>query len=257
MTIDDNKYIKICDSIFTKHWSLGFNNETMKFYPAKIPESPKYLCQNTEFPFSDEISDHDKHLIKHIKVLIDTETLNTGDDFDVAESIEKWCQKNEQTPEKIYQILKKNCLSSPAYWLCLLGFFEQCGLGTTGNLKNALRFYLIAAAGSDAFAANQVGFIHPWHEHNSDYRLKFYKKAADRDHVHGYLNLTNKYYFDKQYRKYFICFYRSACKGYLKGYEHVISCYLAGRGVNKDEHMAYRWKLRLRNAKKNVGENQG
>ncbi|CAG8550512.1 5204_t:CDS:1 [Ambispora gerdemannii] len=246
--MSNDKYIKICDKKFPKHWSLGFISETIKFYSAQIPESPKYLFQDTEFPFSGEISDHDKHLIKKVKVILDTETLSTGDDFNIAESIEKWCQKNDQTPEKIYRILKKNFLNSPAYWSCLLGFFEQCRLVNTGNLNKALRFYNIAAAGSDAFAANQVGFIHPRHAHNSEYRLKFYKRAADGDHVHGYLNLTNKYYFDKQFRKYFICFYHSACKGYLKVYDHVSMCYSQGCGVKKDKHMAFRWKLRLRNA---------
>ncbi|CAG8523838.1 5480_t:CDS:1 [Ambispora gerdemannii] len=248
---DDNKYryINICDIKFPKHWSLGFNSETKKFYSAQIPESPKYL-QNTEFPFPDETSDHDKHLIKQMKVILDTETYNTGDDFDVAESIEKWCQKNDQTPEKIYQMLKKNFLNSPAYWSCLLGFFEQCKLVDIGNLKKALRFYIIAAAGSDAFAANQVGFIHPRHKQHSEYCTKFYRKAANGGHVHGYLNLTNKYYFDEQFRNYFICFYRSACKGYLNAYDEVSICYSKGCGVKKDEHMAFRWKLRLRNARR-------
>ncbi|CAG8485004.1 493_t:CDS:1 [Ambispora leptoticha] len=249
--LSDNNYINVCDTKFPKHWSLGCNSGPINFHSAQIPESPKYLHHNTaEFPFSDEASDHDKLLIKQIKAVHDAETLNTEDDFDIAMALKRWCEKNDQTPERIYQILKKNFLSSPAYWLCLLGFFEQCRLGTTGDSKKALRFYLIAAAGSDAFAANQVGFIHPHHDRDSKYCTKFYKKAADGGHVHGYLNLTNKYLSDKQYRKYFICFYRSACKGHLSAYDQVSVCYSEGRGVQTDKHMAFRWDLRLKKAKR-------
>ncbi|KAG9306743.1 hypothetical protein G9A89_005643 [Geosiphon pyriformis] len=202
-------------------------------------------------PFYEEISESQKQIVAKVKEIMIYGTMICGSDWKTVNRIFEYCKSVEQSTQGIYAILRKGSIHI-ADWACLRGFFHHNAIGTSRNYKLAFRFYRIAAAAGDAFAANQVGWIY---DHslgvcrNNKKAIEFYTKSALWGHPHGQMNLASKYnygYFDllKNNRKAFLLSLKAAELEFPNAMRTINQSYRFGTGVNKDVHEVFRWSVK-------------
>ncbi|CAG8564881.1 8660_t:CDS:2 [Ambispora gerdemannii] len=196
-----------------------------------------------------EITEEDKQNIAELLKVFYDETYITGDDYQTKECVLEWCRVNKLPVTTLFDLLKSSIYNGE--WSCFRAFCHQYEIGTSTNEKLALRWYKIAAANNDSFAANQIGWFYqnglsipP----NDEKGIKYFKKSAREGHPHGCSNLGHAYCWGvsvpKNKYSAFYWYVRAAETGYPSACEYVAKCYHIGSGCVKDQHEFLKWKMR-------------
>ncbi|KAG9306448.1 hypothetical protein G9A89_003558 [Geosiphon pyriformis] len=229
--------------------------EERKIYEHDVDEQiivDQQACISQSQPICFKISEKNRSQISDLLQVFYTETYLTGDDEAIVAVIRSWCESNYLTCEELFSLLD-DTIHNPK-WACLKAFCHHYAFGTKGNFKYALRWYRIAAAGGDAFAANQAGWM-SINGHGSRVNTKFgfalFEKSANGGHPQGYSNMAHElkwgWHVDQHRRGNLAVFYyylKAVETGYPNAYGYLADCYRLGIGVNRDNHARFMWMFR-------------
>lgn len=126
----------------------------------------------------------------------------------------------------------------------LLGEHYETGDGVDKNMKKAIEYYESAAAKGYSPAQSKLGYIYKTEEgfKNPERSIYWNDKAAQGDDMRALCNLGISYEFgngvEKNEKKAFELYRRSARLGYDRGMYNLAYCYMRGFGTNEDHWQA-------------------
>ncbi|CAG8583698.1 13326_t:CDS:2 [Ambispora leptoticha] len=199
-----------------------------------------------------EITEEGKQKIAKLLKAFYDETYITGNDYQTKEYILEWCRTNNLPVTTLLEYLQSSIYHGE--WSCLRAFCYNYEIGTPKNERLALRWYKIAAANKDSFAANQIGWFYQnglSTRKNNEKAIKYFEKSAREGHPHGCSNLGHAYRWVNM-RAAFYWYLRAAETGYPSAYKYVGCCYQDGAGCVKDPHEFLRWSVRYEERRKEI-----